>query len=254
MNAKGDNNNNSLECYENKLQKEKRDSKKALSIAKEILERKLIDNLMIAERGNPPSPLRSVGKGARGELWFRNKLLWLRTIPLENDISFMITHSEPPVYYKGKTGRNSADLLGIWHSRGNTKLGVVELKAWSRSSDHILYAIMEGLRNLHLHRKAIKRLHSGWVKALNQPRQSSEELFWSNVWSKANPFNSNLDKSHLIIIGNNKWIQAQESWESGVREITKEIQEKFNYETSIYSLNGAVKSKPYVLLPLTKWL
>ena len=66
MKAKGDNNNNSLESYEKKLQNEKRDPKKGLSIAEEILERKLINNLIIDERGTPPSPLRSVGKGARG--------------------------------------------------------------------------------------------------------------------------------------------------------------------------------------------
>lgn len=250
MKAKGGNN-ISLESYEKKLQNERRDSKKGLSIAEDILKLNLINNLIIDGRGNPPSPLRHVGRGTRGELWFRNKLLRLRTIPLEDDISFMITHSEAPAYYKGKRGANRADLLGIWHSSGgNTKLGVIELKAGVRG-DHVLYAIMEGLRNLYLHRNAIKRLHSGWSMALNQCHEGG----WSNAWSRSNPFNKRLGNSHLIIIGDGSWIGMQENWKNEAKEITEKIKIIFNYETSIYSLNDCEHySKPYVLLPLTRWL
>ena len=180
-----DKNNTSLLYYEQTLQRA-RQPEEGLLTATKILSNSLIHKLKIAERGGLPSPLRHVGRGTRGELWFRNRLLWLRTIPLENDVSFMITHAEPAVYYIGKSGRNSADLLGIWHNSTNTKLGLVELKA-GRNGDHVLYAIMEGLRNLHLHRKAISRLHNGWDMALNrknlnQKNPGGERLFWSLMY------------------------------------------------------------------------
>jgi len=253
MMSKRGNNDTLLPSYEQKLQRA-RTPKEGLSIAKEILSNRLINKLELAGRGGLPNPLRHVGRGARGELWFRNKLLWLRTIPLENDTTFMITHAEAPVYYKGNSGRNSADLLGIWHNVANTKLGVVELKA-GRNGDHVLYAIMEGLRNLHLHRKAIKRLREGWDNALDLQNQTGENKFWSNAWGRSNPFNPRLVNSHLVIIGDTHWMQAQRKWKKESEEIIKEIKNSFDYETSIYSLNNAkVLSRPYVLLPLTKWL
>jgi len=243
--------NDSLKVLEKKLAREK-NPKSGFFIAKDIL--KLIEKLKIEERGEPPNPLRHVGKGTKGELWYRNRLLWLRTIPLEKDISFMITHSEPSVYYKGENGCNSADLLGIWHSKASTKLGVAELKAGEKG-DHMLYAILEGARNAYLHRLAIKRLYSGWSKALNQSPQRGEGLFWASVWNEGNPFNNKLTKTHLIIIGDNKWIQAQEKWNNEAKKITNAIKKIFGFETSIYSLDKKAQpgSKPYVLLPLEKW-
>jgi len=256
MKTNGDSDKNSLECCEKKLQKEKKDANNALFIARDILAQNLINNLTIAERGEHPDFLRYPNAARRGEEWFRNRLLWLRTIPLEKDISFMITHSETAVYYEGSKGKRSADLLGIWHSGGNTKLGVIELKA-GKNGDHVLYAILEGLRNLHLHRKAIGRLRSGWTTTLNQRHHvDSEKAFWSRVWNSGNPFPSNLKNSHLIIIGDSSWIKMQEDWKRQAKIIIKKIKEIFNYETSIYSLNDKAKSnsKPYVLLPLVKWL
>ena len=96
MMSKRGNNDTLLPSYEQKLQRA-RTPKEGLSIAKEILSNRLINKLELAGRGGLPNPLRHVGRGARGELWFRNKLLWLRTIPLENDTTFMITHAEAPV-------------------------------------------------------------------------------------------------------------------------------------------------------------
>ena len=51
-------------------------------------------------------------------------------------------------------------------------------------------------------------------------------------------------------------IKMQEDWKRQAKIIIKKIKEIFNYETSIYSLNDKAKSnsKPYVLLPLVKWL
>lgn len=252
MEANGDKNEDLLELEKNLLKE--RDPKKGLSIAKEIMG--LIGGLKIEQRGKNPSPFRYPGKGTKGELWFRNRLLWLRTIPLEKDISFMITHSEPAVYYQGKGGRNSADLLGIWHSNKSTKLGVAELKA-GKNGNHVLYAIMEGVRNTYLNRQACKRLYSGWSDAISHHlKKKGEGAFWANVWNKGNPFHDSLKKTHLIIIGDVEWINAQKEWQAESKKLIKDICKKFGYETSIYSLNKKAKpaSKPYVLLPLDKWL
>lgn len=244
--------------YEEKLKVQRMctNESEVLRICKALIE--AYKELRIIDKGQFPDPLRYPGKGKRGELWFRNRLLWLRTIPLSNNASFIITHGEAAVYYDfdrhGKGKKASADCLGIWRKAGSTKLCIAELKAGK--GDNIAYALMEGARNAYLHLKAKKRLADGWRKYVeNAKRNSRGGKFWKLVWGNASPFPmKKLKDVHLLIIGDNVWIQDQKKWGSVVLKIIKLIKKEFGMTVAIYSLNRIAKplSKAYVMVPLER--
>lgn len=235
------------------LSKEKTNPKNGLKLCEKIL--LLLKNVHERTPGENPNPFRLPKEGSRGELWYRNRLLWLRTIPLEEDTSFIITHSEAAVYRKGKNYRNSADLLGIWRKGKNTKLGIVELKA-GKNGEKILYAIMEGTRNAYLHHKAKRRLNKGWDdRVINPKKETKESGFWKTVW-KRNPYPINkLKDTQVIVIGDSMWRDVQTGvWREEAIKIIENIKTTLDIEISVYSLNekGKDNSSPYCLLPLKK--
>ena len=204
------------------------------------------------ERGAGTNFSRLPGDGRKGELWFRNKLLWLRTIPLEKDVAFVALHSETGGYYPGKDGKFSADLLGIWRNVRTTQFAVAELKA-AKSGDPIFYAVAEGLRNVYLHWQNVKRLSCNWGEWRRECVK--EEIMPKSVWMNGNPFNR-LDPKNirLLIIGDDSWIRKQRSC---IKAVPARIKlGKINVYVSVYSLNdgGKHNSKPYALLPLKKIL
>jgi len=190
--------------------------------------------------------------GRRGELWFRNKLLWLKTIPLEKEVAFVSLHSETGGYYQGKAGKFSADLLGVWRNVRTTQFAVAELKA-AKSGDPIFYAVAEGLRNVYLHWLNVKRLSFDWGEWMR--RCVKNGTMRKSVWMNGNPFNRIDSKNiRLLIIGDDSWIRNQRSCIKAVPALIK--LGKINVYISVYSLNdgGKHSSKPYALLPLKKIL
>ena len=200
-----------------------------------------------------PDPFRIPGRGKKGELSFRNSLIALRTVPLYNEESFIITHSEAGVYREGIAGKVSADLLGLWH-KDSTRLCVAELKAGEKG-DNIIYALAEGLRNLLLHASPVgmRRLREGW-------KNSKKDKVILNAWGKGNPFmggKGRLKKLCLLVIGDEAWILQQSVHRGSAEKVISIIKKRFlNLDVQVYSFNKKAKpdSKPYMLLPLRKWL
>lgn len=229
-----------------------KDPEEALNIARKAVE--AIKKIHVVKKGTCPSSVRWAGAGSYGELWFRNRLLWLRTLPLEPGISFIITHIEAPVYYKENDGLCRADLLGIWRSKNESKLCILELKAARRqgSDDNILYAMIEGARNAYLHnqREGRERLIFGWRSAKKMP------AYFINAWGKGNPFKELQKDARVVIIGDFEWTKEQMGlYEMQVRSLASEIGSSLKITVSAYSLNKNAKSgsKSYMLLPIQKW-
>jgi hypothetical protein len=204
-------------------------------------------------KGKGPDFSRLPGNGTRGELRFRNKLFWLRTIPLENNSTFIALHSETGGYYSEKKGKYSADLLGICHKSNpaTTQFALAELKA-GKSGDPIFYAVAEGLRNIYLHWQGIERLSCIWSKWSKKSIKNAE--IRGSVWGSGNPFNR-LDMKNicLLIIGDHSWAEAQRD---RVKYVPIEIKlNGINVEISVYSLaaRGKDRSNPYMLLPLKRY-
>jgi len=221
-------------------------SLKLISDFKEILLRTSSEN-----RGKGPDFSRMAGDGTDGELRFRNKLVWLNTLPLERDEVFITLHSETGGYYHEKEGKYSADILGICSNARTTQFAVIELKA-GRGSNSVFYALAEGLRNVYLLWQEREKLSRLWKKYSKDCVKN--ETIQKTVWENGNPFNE-LDKNNirLLIMGDRSWIEAQGEC---VRQIPNEIRlERINIKISVYSLEkrGKSRSKPYKLLPLKKF-
>ena len=197
-------------------------------------------------RGEPINFCREPGRGSDGELEFRNRLLWLRTIPLPNDTSFIVLHSESGVYQIDKKGRCSSDLLGLFRSRDTTQFAIAELK-YGVQGDHLLYAIAEGLRNVCLHFQGFRRIREGW-KVNGKAAQ--------NAWGKTNPFSEISSKSiHLLIIGDSHWARKQQDLFRYVPQSPIVLGKNFPKVTiTMYSSKerAKAKSKPHALLPFKK--
>ena len=202
------------------------------------------------ERGKGPDFKRVPKDGAAGELRFRNKLMWLRTIPLDQNETFIALHAEVGGYYEGKNGRYSADILGIWRSEKTTRFAVAELKA-GKGGDPVFYALAEGLRNVYLLWQEQVKLSRKWMEYMQL--LVNKEEFRQSVWGQGSPFNK-LDKKNisLLVIGDDSWIQKQGE---GIRHVPEEIVlGNIHVKVSIFSLKagGKSKSKPYALLPLRR--
>ena len=193
------------------------------------------------KRGSPPNFLRESGEGSKGELWFRNRLAWLRTIPLSNMECFTFLHDEVGVYAEERSGRCSADLLGLHRTKKTTKLAVVELK-YGKNGDILPYACAEGLRNLYLHLQGLSRLADNW-KTLNY-----------TAWHEGNPFAGLAKhKATLLIIGDNEWASAQTDFQHILPQKPIKLG-PWNIEIAAFASPKGAKhnSKPYALLPLRK--
>lgn len=231
--------------YDN-LQKEK-NPKVALGLADSIL----CDwqSLTHEGRGKHPNPLRVPEAGWKSrELTLRNKLYWLRTIPLRQGEIFISTHIEAGVYRKGSLKRRSADLVGLFCNNRGAKLCVVELKA-GKSGNNVIYAIIEGFYNLYLHQQGKNRLQEGWNEYV---KNSGEEgKLWRQAWRKSNPFNERLVRSQVLVIGDYDWSQAQEKYKQEAMNLCNKIKKDYECGVAVYSTNKAKPlSKPYCLLPL----
>ena len=192
---------------------------------------------------------RTPGEGQKGELRFRNRLLGLRTIPLEDESYFIALHAEAGVYRMNRSGRYSADLLGLFRSPRTTRFGVAELKYGSRG-DHLLYATAEGLINIVLHYQGLERLHRGWAECKKDP-------VTKNAWGQGNPFAGLTKKSiQLLIVGDHSWMEKQRQILDHVHVSTPvNFGASFpKIEIAVYSSNKGARynSKPYALLPLQK--
>jgi hypothetical protein len=214
--------------------------------------KKCLLEILPEKKGKGPDFSRLPKDGKDGELWFRNKLLWLRTIPLEDNKAFIALHAETGGYYQGNGGKFSADLLGVWHNSMTTQFAVAELKAGKRG-DPIFYAVAEGLRNVYLHWQEIERLSCLWRKWIKKCIKEKPPTMRYSVWRDGNPFSKlNQKNIHLLVIGDHSWIKNQISC---IKEVPSQIQfEKVRVNISVYSLNKRcrTKSKPYALLPMEK--
>jgi len=202
-------------------------------------------------RGDGPDFSRLPGDGTEGELWFRNKMVWLKTIPLGKGEAFIELHPEASGYYHEKKGKISADILGIWRNEKTTRFAVVELKAGA-NGDRVFYAIAEGLRNVYLLWQERKKLSILWEEC--NKKYVKDEKIQNSVWRGCNPFN-NLDNKNisLLVIGDDSWSQKQ----NYVNNVPREIKlNNVNVKIAIYSLNkgGKPRSRPHALLPLKKIL
>jgi len=196
-------------------------------------------------RGGPLNFTREPKSGARGELWFRDRLSWLRTIPLSVNECFLVLHKEAGVYGKDKR-KCSADLIGL-HRKSNTTLFTIAELKYGKKGDPLPYACAEGLRNLYLHLQGFERLGSGWRKAPPKPK---------SIWGNGNPF-AELAKTRasLLIIGDHDWATAQK------RIMRRRFLPKhpvklgdWIIEIAVYSSPRGARdnSKPYRLLPMKK--
>ncbi|MDP3920352.1 MAG: hypothetical protein Q8R76_06060 [Candidatus Omnitrophota bacterium] len=205
-------------------------------------------NELVVDAGRGKFPWSRIpGKGTKGELWYRNRLYWLKTIPLDGDGCFIALHSESPVYQKNKKGRWPADLFGLFHERQTTMLCVIELKAGT-AGDNVLYAIVEGARNLHLLRQAHPALVKSWVAAGKADR---------NAWGKGNPLAEvSKKRTKLIILGDWAWIKAQGKWKGAAKTLRGLLANSLKQDLSIHCLNKNAKpaSKPHALLPVWRRL
>lgn len=201
--------------------------------------------------------LRDPGQGKEGELWFRNKLLWMKTLPLNRDELFLTLCGEAGVYREGWSPRYSADLLGLWHDASHTRLCVIELKACKGkknelSTQSILYAMIEGCRNLLLFSQSMPRLRRDWMNKFIQSELGKAN---SSVWRQS-PFQRNLTNFHLVVMGDSNWRLKQKGVMGIAEELSKYINDEFKIKTDAYSFPAQAESKssPYMLFPLKKFL
>jgi len=188
---------------------------------------------------------RKPGAGTKGELWLRNSLVWLRTIPLQDGHYFVNLHAESPTYLTAAGGRSfSADLLGLSCRNNGARLCVVELKSGA-AGDNLIYAIAEGAINLILSRKNLPQLMSHW-------RQHAEARA---VWRKRNPF-AKLKKADLVVLGDYSWLDANKSLKAKARQLITAIKTRFGIDTHVLYFDKSVKpgSKPYRLLNISKFI
>jgi len=186
---------------------------------------------------------RKPGAGTKGELWLRNSLVWLRTIPLQCGHYFVNLHAESPIYLTSTKGRSfSADLLGLSYKNDGAKLCVVELKSGA-SGDNLVYAIAEGGINLILSRKNLPQLMNHW-------RQHAEARA---AWRKGNPF-AKLEKADLVVLGDYAWLEANKSLKAKAGQLIKAIKARFGIDTYVLYFDKSVKpgSKPYRLLNISR--
>lgn len=219
--------------------------------------------------GDFPNPLRFPGVNKySGELKLRNKMFWLRSIPLEDKKTFIIINVEaantseiegdPP-----KRKKVSADLVGIIRLPKSTAFCLAELK-YGRDSDHIIYAIMEGARNFLFHKANISRLQDGWSEfIIQQPSSENKDEttrsnldFFKMTWEKDNPYgklSSISTNDHLLIIGDEEWIEAQKDYKDSILDAIEYIQNRLQITVEVYSVSKDYKkeSNPYMILPLT---
>ncbi len=232
----------------------------AMEKAREMI--KELAKLKAEDKGKLPDPLRYPGRGQKGELWFRNRLFWLRTIPLDGDSAFIATHSEPSASQSDRRGRCPSDLLGLFRGKIDnsitTALAIAELKAGGKG-DHLIYAVMQASRNAVLQEKGLERLAKGWKKNVTSKKGKGEgELpFWNRVWGKGNPFGKLSEGVVVVlIIGDKPWFDAQKKYLEPVCELRKELKELKEKIPLLHILfyqladNAKHDSKPYALLPL----
>ncbi len=188
---------------------------------------------------------RKPGTGTRGELWFRNSLVWLKTIPLEAGHHFINLHSESPIYLKQKGSRSfSTDLLGLSYINNGAKLCAIELKS-GISADNLIYAIAEGAINLILSNRNKSKLIAHWKR--NKVDQTA--------WRKGNPF-AKLKKVSLVVLGDYPWHEANTIHMDSAKILIKAIQRKFKIDTYVLYFKKGIKSnsKPYRLLNIQNML
>ena len=199
-------------------------------------------------RGHGVEFQRVPGSGTTGELNFRNKLFWLKTLPLENGEAFIVLHPEAAGYYEEKKSKYSADLLGLWRAGKTTRFAVAELKA-GKNGDPVLYAVAEGLRNLFFLWQERTKLGALWMKYMKKCVQ--DEVVPENVWGRGHPF-AEFDMKNLclLIIGDESWRKSQSAC---MDDVPREVKlGNLNVKVAVYSTPPRAKaqSKPHILLPL----
>lgn len=223
----------------------KRDSLKknpSIAVASEVLAD--ADKFQPLKRGEIKFN-RNPGAGTKGELWFRNSLVWLRTIPLQVGHYFINLHAESPIYLNATGGRSfSADLLGLSYKNKGARLCVIELKSGA-SGDNLIYAIAEGAINLIFSRRNLPQLISHWKKHTEA----------QTAWRQGNPF-APLKNVDLVILGDYEWFTANKSFELTAVQLMKSIKSQFGIDTYVLYFDKAVKpgSKPYRLLNIKTFI
>ena len=245
----------------------KLDPQDALQAASALLP-ELKDLKLDDGRGQHPDPLRYPGRGQHGELWLRNRLFWLRTIPLDDSSAFIATHLEYPAYLKD-AGKRPSDLLGLFRGKINktitTALAVVELKAsrgTTSADDNLIYAILEASRNALLNYQGLQRLQDGWKEHIASPTEAPERMFWQTVWQEdvettnRNPFArlNREGKIVVLIVGDAAWFDGQQPFLDVARKLNDNIRNQIpQLHILFYKLNEAQPgSSPYSLLPLSR--
>lgn len=222
---------------------EKRDSlKKAPSVERAI------EVIADAEGFNPLARGkikfdRTPGPGTKGELWLRNSLAWLKTIPLQPGHCFVNLHAESPIYLTPSGGRSfSADLLGLSYRNNGARFCAVELK-YGASGDNLVYAITEGAVNLVLSRKNLPALLNHW-KQYSGARAA---------WRAGNPF-AGIKKSDLVILGDYSWIEANRTLKTAAGRLIRQLKQNLGIDTFVFYFAKGVKpgSKPYRLLSVNR--
>jgi len=188
---------------------------------------------------------RKPGAGTKGELWLRNSLVWLRTIPLQCGHYFVNLHAESPIYLSSTGGRSfSADLLGLSYKNNGAKLCVVELKSGA-SGDNLVYAITEGAINLMFSRKNLPQLINHW-------KQHTEAR---TAWRNGNPF-AKLKKTDLVVLGDYEWFNANKALKASAIQLIKMIKVRLGIDTYVLYFDKGVQSgsKPYRLLNINRFI
>ena len=188
---------------------------------------------------------RKPGAGTKGELWLRNSLVWLRTIPLQCGHYFVNLHAESPIYLNPTGGRSfSTDLLGLSYKNNGAKLCAVELKS-GVGGDNLIYAITEGAINLIFSCKNAPQLINHW--------KDHKEI--RTIWRKANPF-TRLKKAELVILGDYAWFDANKSLKASALQLKTTIKARFGIDTYVCYFDKGVQtnSSPYRLLNINRFI
>lgn len=197
--------------------------------------------------GKIPQFGREPRKGSPGELSLRNRLWWLRCLPMANRTHLFLLSPEYPVYESPKS-RLSIDLLGILKNDRDevAYTAVIELK-WK--SNNPLYALFEVARNAVLLVQSKVRVEGSWRERVE--KAYPPDMFKGRIFSE-------ITQEHIIgmVVGPFEWYDKYCRQKKVCIETARKLRRAssgIRFEFWTFPKGTQCSSAPPKFLPLTRF-